>query len=377
MKAVLTDASGDATVEDVPKPTPDDDEVLIRVRTVQLSVTECQYLTGQASMDRFADRFSDDNGPIQLFGHEFCGEVVEVGVEVTGYAEGDRVYAPGKTTCGECQYCQRGYPEYCANKKRLGYGRPGALAEYLTAPENPLCELSDDVSDAEGAAMQPLAAAIVYVDRADIQTGDVVVVIGTGVMGYQCGQIALQYGSGEVVAVDIDPVKLEYAENAGMTTIDASEWDVVDRIDELTDGIGADVVFEAVGGDQNHAVEGSDPLAQAYEMTRPNATIVQVGNIIGEITHNPRAMADKHLTWVNLVGDTVSATPNMDTGEFANELLASDRVSIEEFITHEVQDLDSFQGAVEVTMNKTEYEALGPCQIALGSERQSGTKGED
>lgn len=365
MKAVLTDVTGDTTVEDIPKPTPDDDEVLIRVRTVQLSVTECQYLTGQAPLDRFSDRFSDDGDRIQLFGHEFCGEVVAAGDDVTEYVEGDRVYAPGKTTCGECQYCEREYTEYCANKDRLGYGRPGALAEYLTTPTNPLCDLSDDISDAEGAAMQPLAAAIAYVDRADIQTGDVAVVIGSGVMGYQCGQIALQHGAGKVVAVDIDPTKLEYAEATGMTTIDSSATDPVERIDELTDGIGADVVFEAVGGDQSHAVSGSGPLAQAYEMTRPDATIVQVGNIIGELTHDPRAMAAKNLSWVNLVGDIVSATPNMDSGEFANELLASERVSIEEFITHEVAGLGSFWEAVEITMNKPDYDALGPCQIVL------------
>jgi hypothetical protein len=76
-------------------------------------------------------------------------------------------------------------------------------------------------------------------------------------------------------------------------------------------------------------------------------------------------MAKKHVTWTNLVGDSISTGPNMDSGEFAGELIADGLVSITEYISHEVDGLDNFEEAIEITMNKNKFNALGPCQIDL------------
>jgi threonine dehydrogenase-like Zn-dependent dehydrogenase len=293
--------------------------------------------------------------------------VVETGADVTEFSIGDRVYPPGKIACGGCSYCSNGYPEYRPEKETLGFHRPGALAEYVTAPEETLCRLPDDVSDAEGAALQPLAASVLCVHDAPIEMGDCVAVIGTGVMGSQSGQIALLHGAAEVFAVDLDSKRLEVAEGLGMTGVNANRENPVERIREVTDGIGADVVFEAVGGEQTHGSEGDDPMAQAYRTARRGGTVVQVGMTTSEVTFPPRRYRGRMVSWINprdMVG-TLSLGPNRDSGELAAELVETGRVTIDEYVTHGFDGLERFEDAIDVTLNKVDHDALGPAQLVL------------
>lgn len=365
MQAIVCHDFEEARLEDVSEPEPEGSEVKIAVDRVQLSVTECALYGGEeiAHYEEVKARLSD--GPAQLFGHEFCGRVVEFGEHVSAFEVGDRVYAPGKVPCHECRQCERGFELYCPNKTYLGYDTPGALAEYAVFPAEALCTVPDAVSDAETAAMQPLASAILAVDEADIGTGDVVAVVGTGVMGYQCAQLAANRGAKTVIAIDVDPTKLEILAKRGLETINGSKVDPVDQVVESTAGVGADVVFEAVGGNQSHGTEGSDPLAQAFGMTRSGGKVVQVGYIIDEISLTPREIRSNSVDWINPVTGVTAPTPNTTTGELAAELVASDRVSINEYITHELDGLESFEKAVEITLNKEEYGARGPAQLVL------------
>lgn len=365
MKAVVYYGPGEAAVEEVQRPIPGEDEVLIEVSRVQLSVTECMVYQDEelAFTDSVAERLTDDG--IRTFGHEFCGTVVEAGPDVETFAVGDRVYAPGKISCGDCPHCRAGFSSLCTRKQTIGLHRPGALGEYLTLPTEPLCKLDPAVSDAEGAAMQPLASSVVCVQDADIRMGDVVVILGTGVMGYQCGQLALQQGASTVVAVDIDPIQLEFAADRGMETVNPTESDPVDQIEALTDGVGADVVFEAVGGDQSHATDGADPLAQAFQIARPGGRIVQVGLITGDLQLSPGKMRSKSVQWINPTMGRTATGPNGDSGELAVELVASGRVSIEELVSHELQGLESFETAIDITANKQAHGARGPAQIVF------------
>lgn len=365
MQAVRCRALGDAVVEDVPRPVPDAGEVLVEIARVQLSVTECQIYRGYELSNSKAVRARIDRGEGRVFGHEFCGTVVEVGSAVERFEADDRVYAPAKITCSECAYCTAGYRGLCANKETIGMKRPGALAEYVALPANPLRRLPGTVSDAEGTAMQPLASALLCVEDSEIETGDVVAVVGCGVMGYQCAQLALDSGAGRVIVVDVDAEKLKYAATQGMEVIDATEIDPVTTVVEATGGIGADVVFEAVGGEQTHATSGTDPLAQAIGMVRSGGIVCQVGLIVDEVTLDPRTMRSKSVDWVNPRFGAWSLGPNADSGVLAPELVAADRVSIEEYVTHELDGLDAFEEAVEITSDKSEYGALGPAQIVI------------
>lgn len=365
MRAVVCQDFNDAVVEDVAVPEPGDDEVLIEIRRVQLSVTECQAFVGMENVLYDPVREVLDDGPARLFGHEFVGTVASVGSEVTAFEGGERVYAPGKIPCLQCGYCTAGYEQYCKDKSYIGRDRPGALAEYVALPTAPLCRVPPVVSDAEAAALQPLASAVLCVRDAGIAMGDVVVVFGTGVMGSGAGQIALHEGASSVVAVDVDSDKVDLADEQGMVGLDASGVDPVERIHELTNGIGADVVFEAVGGDQTHATDGSDPLAQAYKAVRSGGTIVQIGNLVGDLTLTPGRWRSKSIRWVNPTLGAMSLGPNTDSGQHAAALVASGDVSIDEYITHEFRGLDAFEAAVEITLAGDDEGAWGPAQLVL------------
>jgi threonine dehydrogenase-like Zn-dependent dehydrogenase len=365
MKGIVCTHFNESSLEPLPNPSPGPDEVLLRIDRVQLSVTECNLYRGNeiAHYEVVRDRLERGDG--RLFGHEFCGTVVDVGERVTSFVEDDRAYAPGKIPCGECRQCATGFELHCPDKTYIGYDIPGALSEYVALPAEPLCVVPDDVSDAEAAALQPLASTALCVEEAGIVPGDVVVVIGTGVMGYQCAQLALIRGAGRVFAVDIDPEKLAAAESQGIEPIDANETDPAAVIRERTNGIGADVAFEAVGGNQTNATAGSDPLAQAFEVVRSGGTVVQVGYIIGDVSLTPRRIRSKSIDWINPVTGATAMTPNSSTGEHVAKLVADGRVSIDEYVTHELNGLERFETAVEITMNKEAYGANGPAQLVL------------
>lgn len=365
MEAVVCHDFEESRVEDVPRPEPAPNEVLIEVQRVQLSVTECNLYYGHeiAHYETIESRLAD--GPSRMFGHEFCGVVVEAGDEVTELAVGDRVYAPGKIRCDECRFCKTGYGVHCPNKEYIGYARPGALAEFVALPTEPLAKLPDGVTDAEGAAMQPLASCLLCVRDAHIETGDVVAVFGTGVMGNQAGQLALQEGANTVYAIDVDPRKLDIARKNGLRPLDATETDPVAEIRGAMNGIGADVVVEAVGGAQSHGTEGDDPLAQVYRAVRSGGKLLQVGHIIGEVSIHPRRIRSKSIDWIHPTSGATYLNPNVHSGAHAAELVAQDRVSIDDYTTHELEGFSSFEEAVEITLQKGDYDTLGPVQIVL------------
>lgn len=365
MDAIVVDDFESASIETVPDPSTAADELLVSVDRVQVSATECALFHGEELMGSEVIRERLENSDGRLFGHEFCGTVKELGTEVDRFAVGDRVYAPGKIACGTCPYCRADFPSLCENYQTLGTHQAGALAELVAAPADIFRTIPQEVSVAEGAAMQPLADVTLSVHDVGVSSGDTVAIIGSGVMGFYCGQVMLANGAGTVLAIDIDATKVELAESRGMIGIDAAAQAPVDTVEAMTDHRGADIVVEAVGGDQSTATEGTDPLAQAFEMVRPGGTILQTGIIGGSISLDPRKFRAKAVRWHNPKVGLVQPSPSMDIGEQAVELVASDRVSITEYITHELDGLDAFEEAVEITSNQQDHDALGPAQLVL------------
>lgn len=362
MKAVVCYDFNESRVEDVPRPEPDADEALVEVSRVQLSVTECALYRGREIRhhEQITERLAD--APARLFGHEFAGTIVEAGSDITHVDVGDRVYAPSKIHCGDCAYCESGYPQYCKDTESLGYTVPGTLAEYAAVPATALRALPDGVSDAEGAALQPFASALLSIHDADIETGDVVATVGCGVMGYNAGQLAQLAGASRVYAVDVVDEKLDLAAERGMIPIDARNEDPVERLLDETDGIGPDVVVEAVGGEQDSVVGGDDPMAVALQSVRKGGKLVQIGHVHGDVTLRPRTIRTKSVDWIHPTLGTIMTGPNTDTGDLAGELVASGRVSIDEYVTHELGGLETFEEAVNLTLDET---GLGPAQMVL------------
>ncbi|MDL5363455.1 alcohol dehydrogenase catalytic domain-containing protein [Halalkalicoccus sp. NIPERK01] len=121
MDAIVVEGFESFSVEDVDRPEPREGEVVIDVSRVQLSVTECLLYRGREIAHYDAvERSIHAEGGARLFGHEFCGEVVECGPAVEAFGVGDRVYAPGKIHCGSCPYCRAGYANYCPDTTSIG-----------------------------------------------------------------------------------------------------------------------------------------------------------------------------------------------------------------------------------------------------------------
>ena len=253
VKAVIARAKGkpvELTSVTVPDPCPG--EALVRVQACGVCHTDLHYREGGIN----------DDFPF-LLGHEAAGVVEEVGAGVTGIAPGDFVILNWRAVCGDCRACRRGEPWYCfathnaSQKMTLANGTAlspalgiGAFAE-LTLVAAGQCTKVDPAVRPEVAGllgcgvMAGLGAAL---NTAAVRRGETVAVIGCGGVGDAAILGASFAGARTVIAADVDARKLDLAKQFGAThTINSREVDVVDAIRELTDGLGADVVIEAVG----------------------------------------------------------------------------------------------------------------------------------
>jgi L-iditol 2-dehydrogenase len=239
---------GDLRVEQMERPTLSaDDDVLIRIHACGICPSDIRAYTGIRPPHRPTP---------YVPGHEWAGEIVDIGDAVEGFAVGDRVVPSWRVVCGRCYYCVRGIHNYCEN---LARGRVrGGFAEYGVAPARALLRIPEAVSYAEASFCEPVACCINGSLDSDIAFGDSVVILGAGPIGLIHLQLALHAGA-RVMARDLIPWRLEVAGELGVhALIRAEEENPVDQVMAMTGGYGADVVIAAVGAPQ--------ALEQALEM---------------------------------------------------------------------------------------------------------------
>ncbi|MEC5423073.1 zinc-binding dehydrogenase [Virgibacillus sp. C22-A2] len=209
--------------------------------------------------------------PVTL-GHEFSGQVVEVGEGVTEFKAGDRVTS--ETTfyiCGECEYCQSGDYNLCNHRKGLGTQQDGGFAKYLVARKESVHHIPENVDYQSAAMTEPLACTHHAVAKTEINEGDVVVVIGPGPIGLFTAQVAKSRGAKVLITgLTNDKVRLDKAEELGIDfAVNTQEQDIKELVNSLTDGYGADVVFEC---------SGAVPAAkQGLDLLRKKGQYGQVG----------------------------------------------------------------------------------------------------
>lgn len=237
MKAVLMNAVKDFTYEDVPKPTPAADEVLIKIMAVGVCGSDIPRMLV--------------SGPHVLpiiCGHEFAGEIVEVGSDVTGWKVGEKASAAPLIPCGECEWCKQGLYSLCEDYKYYGSRNNGAYAQYLAVKAENLLHLDDHTPYSWGATIDPAANAIHAFLRGEGTGDDTVVIYGLGAIGLFGIQYAKVLGCKKIIAVDVHDSKLEDAKKCGATLgINSTKEDPIEKIWKYTEGKGASLAIDMSG----------------------------------------------------------------------------------------------------------------------------------
>ncbi len=232
-----------------------------------------------------------------VMGHEFVGEVVEVGAEA-GLSRGDRVYAPFTTNCGHCHFCRVGLTSRCPEGQLFGWvgggaGLHGGQAELVRVPmaDTTLLQVPEGLSDEEALLLGDIFSTGYFcAENAGIAPRGVYAVVGCGPVGILAVIAARHLGAEMVYAVDAIPERLALAQEAGAVPIDFTVENPAMLLHEVTEGLGADAVMEAVG---SFAAE-----RLAIEMVRPGGTISVVGVHCDEkFAFSPTEAYDKNLTY--------------------------------------------------------------------------------
>ncbi|CAN5227670.1 zinc-dependent alcohol dehydrogenase family protein [soil metagenome] len=238
MLAVRLHAPDDLRLDTVAIPRPGQGEVLIKVWRTGICGTDLHITKGN---------FPAPNLPLTL-GHEFSGTVEEIGEGVEHLSQGQPVVADINISCGHCYFCLRGQKLFCRTVAQIGVHRAGALAEYVLVPASNVQVLPAGLSLDAAAYVEPLACAIHGQDRIGIRSGDRVLIIGGGPMGLAHVALAKLAGASMVVVSEPDAARREIARRMGADElIDPIAVPLDEAIGSLTDGIGPDVVIEAVG----------------------------------------------------------------------------------------------------------------------------------
>ncbi|GAA2651447.1 zinc-dependent alcohol dehydrogenase family protein [Streptomyces vastus] len=229
MKAAVIEAPGKVTVTTVPDPAPGPREVVVDVAACGLCGTDLHILQGE-----FAPTL-----PV-VPGHEFAGEVVGLGSEVTELAIGDRVAVDPSLYCNECRYCRAGRNNLCDRWQAIGVTVAGGAAEYAVAPVANCARLPDHVDVQDAALIEPLSCAVRGYDVLSSRIGSHVLIYGSGTMGLMMLELAKRTGAASVDVVDVNPERLATAEKLGCSQAALSA-------DEFGRPTGWDVVVDATG----------------------------------------------------------------------------------------------------------------------------------
>ena len=225
-----------------------------------------------------------------ILGHECAGTVLEVGENDQDIHVGDRVCIEPAVPCGHCRYCMTGRYNLCTNNYFISTPPAnGAMQRYLTFPVRMMHKLPENVSTLEGALMEPLAVGAFAVKKGAPLTTDTVVILGMGCLGMVTMLCCLERGVKNLIVSDLCQNRLDLAKQLGAShTINAGKENVLERVAELTGGIGAELVFETAGSPYT--------AAQTSGLVCRGGRIVMVGNIVKEVPYSFRNIYLKEAT---------------------------------------------------------------------------------
>ena len=341
MQALFKTARGEGHLDlrEVDIPHPKADEVLIEIKAAGICGTDVHILHDQYPY-----------WPPVILGHEFSGQIVEAGKQVSGYRVGERVVGePHTLACGKCELCRTGYMQLCASKRSIGWGIHGAFARYMVLPEKLLHRIPDTMSFDEAALVEPTANVVQdVIERGGVQANDFVAVSGPGPIGLLAMMAARAAGASQVALIGVQAdvqVRLVVGRELGADHIIVADAEnATERIGELTAGRGADVVVEASGSPA--------AIASSVGMVRRLGRIVVIGMTGREQISFP---------WDAAIWKMCTVVFNLSTGysswEKAIGLIAGGKIDAAHLITHRVP-LAEWQGAFAAAEKGAALKAL-------------------
>ncbi len=321
MKGAVLYGFNDVRVEERDVPSPGPDEALVKVNACGICGTDIKVIThGLPNQPPFGDF---------IIGHEYAGTVAALGDTVDEFQIGDRVAVEIHKGCGRCKNCIMGHYTACLNYGNMGKGHRangftanGGFAEYAVNHVNTLYKLPDNISFDESTTITTAGTCIYGIDMAGgYIPGDTVAVLGPGPIGLMSVQLCKALGAGKVILTGTRDERLELGKKLGADyVVNVRREKAVEKVMELTDGLGADLVLEAAGGDT--------ALQDALEMTRKGGKISILAFYKGPIT------ADISIAVRNGINIyTVRGEGRMSVGRSLS-LMAQGKITGKPLITH-------------------------------------------
>jgi alcohol dehydrogenase len=360
MKALVYHGPGQRGWDTVDDPTIiDPTDAVVRIDTSTICGTDLHILKGDVP----------ETIPGTILGHEAVGTVLEVGASVTTIAAGDRVLLSCVSSCGRCRYCKEGRYGQCLGGGGWIFGHliNGLQAEYARVPfaDNSVYKIPDELSDEQVLFLADILPTSfeVGVLNGKVSPGDTVAIVGAGPIGLAAILTAKLYTPGQIIAIDLADSRLEGARRFGAdVTINNSDEDALAAVMELTDGLGADVAFEAVG------VPATFELAT--ELIRPGGRVANIG------VHGHSATLHLETLWTR---DVTITTGLVDTFSIPQllRLIVNGRLDPTLFATHRyalADTMDAYDtfadaantGALKVVLEGTERDhTMGESLSAL------------
>ncbi len=366
MKALCWHGTNDIRCDTVPDPTIEDPrDVIIKVTACAICGSDLHLMDGLMPTMKSGD----------VLGHEFMGEVVEVGAGFTKFKKGDKIVVPFNINCGACRQCKLGNFSACQRSNRnasmaaaqfgfttaglFGYshitgGYAGGQAEYVRVPMADFAPMKvpEGVSDDEILFLSDIfPTGYQAAEQAGIKGGEIVAIWGAGPVGYFAIQSARVLGAARIIVIETVPERIALARKAGATDIiDYANEDVLERIKELSNGEGADVVIDCVGMEASggHGLAGlmtaaksaltsserTSVLNEAIKAVRPGGVVSVPGVYGGPVTVNMGSIVQKSLT---LVSGQTSVKRYLEP---LTKLIQEGRVDTTSIISHTTTSLE-------------------------------------
>jgi L-idonate 5-dehydrogenase len=333
MEAYVLHGPRDLRRETREEPTVGSRDVKVRIKRIGICGSDIHYYEHYRIGDFIPQK------PLVL-GHEFAGEVAEVGSDVVSIHVGDRVTAEPSIECGHCRYCRQGRYNLCENLKFIGTAATvphidGAFGTYVVVPESHCYPLHDDLDWGAGALAEPLAVGMNAVRRVGQVAGARILITGGGTIGQMTLASALALGATDITVADPSPFAQDFSRAHGaQAAVDPRDSGLAES---MFGAGGFDVVFEASGS--------ADALAFAYRAAAKGARIVQIGTLPPLVTLPANLVMSRELT-------VLGTLRYAHVFPIVLEMMRTGRVAVQEMIS-KVFDYSAMNDAMDLAAGRT------------------------